>query len=138
MLRRLVGDEAFFAGLRDFYTQWRFRKAGTDDFRVVMERAAGGRSLARFFERWIYESGTPRLHFSSHVQGSTLTVRFEQKTAALYDVPVTVTVEYDDGTTTSLVVTVDDKITEARIPVAKPVKRVDANKDAAALADVER
>ena len=35
MLRRLMGDEAFFAGLRDFYATWRYNKAGTDDFRVV-------------------------------------------------------------------------------------------------------
>ena len=33
MLRRLMGDRAFFAGLRDFYTTQRFKKAGTDDFR---------------------------------------------------------------------------------------------------------
>ena len=44
MLRRLVGDEAFFAGLRDFYAKRRYKKAGTDDFQVAMEKAAGGRS----------------------------------------------------------------------------------------------
>jgi hypothetical protein len=36
-----------------FYAEWRFRKAGTDDFRQVME-AASGRELTRFFETWIY------------------------------------------------------------------------------------
>ena len=41
MLRRLVGDEKFFArhpasSMRD----WRFRKAGTDDFRLAMEKAS--------------------------------------------------------------------------------------------------
>ena len=39
MLRRLVGDETFFAGLRQFYATWKFRKAGTDDFRLAMEKA---------------------------------------------------------------------------------------------------
>ena len=33
MLRRLVGDEAFFLGVRRFYTEQRFKKAGTNDFR---------------------------------------------------------------------------------------------------------
>ena len=33
MLRRLVGDDAFFRGLRRFYRDSRFRKAGTEDFR---------------------------------------------------------------------------------------------------------
>ena len=58
MLRRLVGDEAFFAGLREFYATWRYKKAGTDDFRVAMEKA-GGRPLQRFFDRWIFGSDIP-------------------------------------------------------------------------------
>ena len=58
MLRRLMGDEAFFAGLRDFYATWRYQKAGTDDFRVSMEKA-GGQPLDRFFDRWIYGSAIP-------------------------------------------------------------------------------
>ena len=41
MLRRLVGDEAFFGGLRRFYDTWRFKKAGTDDLRRAMEEASG-------------------------------------------------------------------------------------------------
>ena len=59
MLRRLVGDEAFFRGLRRFYAESRFTKAGTDDFRAAME-AESGRSLERFFERWIYGSTLPQ------------------------------------------------------------------------------
>ena len=42
MLRRLVGDDQFFFGVRRFYAEWRFKKAGTDDFRVAMEAATGG------------------------------------------------------------------------------------------------
>ena len=33
-----MNADAFFAGLRDFYATWRYNKAGTDDFRVAMER----------------------------------------------------------------------------------------------------
>ena len=64
MLRRLVGDEAFFRGLRRFYRDSRFNKAGTEDFRVAME-AESGRSLERFFERWIYGSTLPQLTLSA-------------------------------------------------------------------------
>ena len=28
MLRRLVGDDTFFFGVRRFYSEWRFKKAG--------------------------------------------------------------------------------------------------------------
>src|SRR5438128_6153438 len=60
MLRRLVGDEAFFRGVRRFYEASRFRKAGTEELRAAME-AETGRPLARFFERWIYGSTLPQL-----------------------------------------------------------------------------
>ena len=68
MLRRLVGDEAFFAGVRKFYTEWRFKKAGTDDFRVAMESVCG-QDLKPFFESWIYGLAIPRLRFSYEVTG---------------------------------------------------------------------
>ena len=50
MLRRLVGDDSFFRGLRRFYEEHKFKKAGTDDLRRAME-AETGRPLDRFFER---------------------------------------------------------------------------------------
>ena len=55
MLRRLVGDDAFFGGVREFYNEWKFRKAGTDDFRAAMEKASG-RDLERFFDTWVFGS----------------------------------------------------------------------------------
>ena len=35
MLRRLIGDDAFFAGVRRFYADWRFKKAGTQDLQAA-------------------------------------------------------------------------------------------------------
>src|SRR5204863_438710 len=69
MLRRLVGDEAFFRGVRRFYDASRFRKAGTEDFRKAMETETG-RDLERFFERWIYGSSLPHLKVGYRVDGS--------------------------------------------------------------------
>ena len=66
MLRRLVGDEKFFAGIRSFYAAWKFRKAGTDDFRIAMEKASGA-DLTGFFDGWIYGSSVPVLGFTSTV-----------------------------------------------------------------------
>ena len=135
MLRRLVGDRAFFDGVREFYATWRYRKAGTDDFRVSMERASG-QTLDRFFERWIYADRLPELRFSSHVTDGVLHVAFEQKTTELFDVPVTVTVTYADGTTEDVVVPVTERRTDRAIPLKGRVSRVDVNRDGAALADI--
>jgi hypothetical protein len=136
MLRRLLGDEAFFAGLRDFYASWRYEKAGTDDLRRAMEKA-GGRPLERFFDAWIYGSRIPVLRFSSTVTGSQLTVHFEQK-GDVFDVPVTVTIAYADGTSTDVMVPVTERVVDRVIPLKGAVRSIDVNRDAAALAEIEK
>jgi aminopeptidase N len=136
MLRRLVGDEAFFNGLRQFYAANRFKKAGTDDLRKAME-AATKRDLNRFFERWIYDNAIPRLRFSSAVEGNELIVRFDQ-TGDVFDIPVTVGVTYADGKTAEFVVPVTEASTEARVPLTGTLRSVEPNVDDAALAHFER
>ncbi|HUQ86310.1 MAG TPA: M1 family aminopeptidase [Vicinamibacterales bacterium] len=136
MLRRLIGDEAFFSGLKQFYAYNRFAKAGTDDLRLAMQ-SASGRDLTRFFERWIYDNGIPRLRYSTAVEGNELVVRFEQS-GDIYDVPVTMAVTYTDGKTSEFVVTVNDAANEARLALTGTVRSIDANPDGAAIAIIEK
>jgi peptidase M1-like protein len=138
MLRRLVGDQAFFAGLRRFYTTWRYQKAGTDDFRVAME-SASSRTLDRFFEGWIYGTAVPRLRFSSTVDPTSrqIVVRFEHR-ADVLEVPVTVTLLYADGTSEDVVVAVADRVTERTLPLKGALRGIDVNRDNGAVAEIER
>jgi hypothetical protein len=136
MLRRLLGDDAFFAGLRTFYSDWRFRKAGTDDFRAVME-AAGGRDLKPFFEAWIYGAAIPRLRFSHRVAGAEAVVRFEHR-GDVVPVPVTVTVAYESGEVEDLVVPVTERVVERSLKLKGAVRSIEANRDHAALAEIGR
>jgi hypothetical protein len=136
MLRHLVGDEAFFSGLRDFYRTWRYKKAGTDDFRASMERATG-RKLERYFDRWIYGNGIPTLRMTSKVEAGVLRVRFDQSDL-IFDVPVTVTLTYADGTTEDVIVAVTDKSVERAIPLKRALRSFDVNRDGAALAEIVR
>jgi hypothetical protein len=140
MLRRLIGDEAFFRGIRRFYWQWRFQKAGSDDLRKAFE-AECGCSLARFFERWIYGSSLPTVKFTSSVDrtphGPELVVRFEQ-IGEVFDLPITVSIDYVDRPTANIIVPVTAQMVEKRIPLAGALRRVDANRDSAALVDLNR
>jgi hypothetical protein len=131
MLRRLVGDEAFFAGLREFYAEHRYRKAGTDDLQRAMEKASGLR-LERFFERWIFDVTLPRVRFTTATTESELIVRYEQA-GDVFDVPVTATVQYTDGRTEEHVVLVTEAAGERRFPLAGALRSVDFNRDEAAL-----
>jgi hypothetical protein len=134
MLRRLLGDEAFFAGIRRFYADRRYQKAGTEDVERAME-AASGRTLDRFFERWIYGTATPRITFRSTVADGAVTVTFEQMGDIVFDLPVTVTLVHTDGRTTEVMVPVTERRVEHRIPATGAVRQVQVNRDSAALAE---
>jgi aminopeptidase N len=60
MLRRRVGDAAFFAGVRDYYAAHRDGNAWTADFARSMAEAAG-QPLDWFFAQWIARPGIPLL-----------------------------------------------------------------------------
>jgi hypothetical protein len=140
MLRRLVGDDPFFWGLRRFYSEWRFRKAGTDDFRLAME-AATGRDLAPFFDAWIHGAAIPRLAFSYRTpDANNIVVKFEHRGDTV-PVPVTVSITYMNGETQDVVVAVTEKTVERTIalkPKAGAIRRIEANGDNAALVEIER
>jgi hypothetical protein len=127
MLRRLVGDAAFFAGIRTFYADSRFTKTSTEDLRAAMERSSG-RPLERFFERWVYGTTLPRLSFSYRVEGSELVARFEQS-GDVFDVPVTVSLRYQDGRPGSVVIPVVDRVVDARIPLSGLLRSAEISRD---------
>ena len=140
MLRLLVGDEAFFKGMRRYYAENRFRKAGTADLRKAME-AESGRSLERFFQRWIFESGIPRIRYSTAVEGQELVVRFEQASSvadtATYELPITVSMHFADKTVEQVVAVTEPSV-EKRFPLTGTLKSVEVNADGASLAVFEK
>jgi aminopeptidase N len=60
MLRQEIGDERFWAGIREYHARFRDRNTTTAEFRAVMERASG-KNLEAFFSHWLYRGGIPRL-----------------------------------------------------------------------------
>jgi len=136
MLRRLVGDEQFFSGVRQFYSKWRFRKAGTDDFRAAME-ASAGKPLGRFFDRWIYGSTLPKLKVSYRVDGSEVVLHIEQ-VGELFDVPVTLSLQYAEKRPADVTMAVSERDTELRVPLAGTLRGVEVSKDDGTLAEIVR
>jgi len=141
MLRRLIGDEAFFRGIRRFYEGSRYRKTGTDELRSAMETESG-RSLERFFERWIYGSTLPRITLSYHVESSAggpreIVLRFDQD-GEIFDVPVTVVLQYADRRSRELRVPVTERSVEVRVPADGELRTVDVSNDDGTLAEIRK
>jgi hypothetical protein len=137
MLRGLVGDEAFFSGVRRFYRTMRFKKAGTEDFRAAME-AATGRDLGRFFERWIYGSTLPRVKFSYSVAGTEVVLRAEQLGEEIFDLPLVVTLQYADRKAVEVTMPLTDRVVDMRVPLAGALRGVDVSKDHGTLAEITK
>jgi hypothetical protein len=137
MLRGLVGDEAFFAGMRRFYRTNRFKKAGTEDFRAAMETASG-MSLERFFERWIYGSSLPRLKFAYTLDGTDVVLHVEQLGDDIFDFPLVVSLQYADRKAVDIVIPVTTRSVEKRVPLAGILRGVELNKDAGTLAEISK
>src|SRR5215510_2235334 len=63
MLRKRLGDQAFFKGLRSYYNDHASANATTEDLRNALEKSSG-KNLKQFFARWIYGAGHPRYELS--------------------------------------------------------------------------
>jgi aminopeptidase N len=127
MLRRLMGDEKFFAGLRRFYAASRFRKVGTEDLRLAME-AERGQSLERFFDQWIYGTQLAKLKFSYRVEGAEVVLHAEQ-IGDVFDVPLTVTLQYADRRSVDVVLPVTEQSVDVRVALTGTLRGVDIKED---------
>jgi hypothetical protein len=58
MLRRHIGEEAFWGALRDIYQKYLFRPASWQQLRESFERRSGT-DLNLFFRQWVEHSGAP-------------------------------------------------------------------------------
>ena len=134
MLRRLVGDDAFFRGVRRFYREARFKKVGTQDFRAAMEKESG-KDLERFFERWIYGSTLPKLKVGYRVEGNEVVLHVEQ-IGEIFDVPVTVTLQYSDRRPVDVLVPVTDRVVDQRVPLEGVLRGIDVSKEDGTMADI--
>ena len=131
MLRRIIGEEAFFGGLRAFYAEFRYQKAGTGDLISAMEKASG-RELDRFFDQWIFGSDLPEARFHHQTEGTRLTLRLEQSSS--FEFPLTVRITYRSGRTQDVVMVATGPRTEQTIELSEPVRSVFPNPDHGTLA----
>lgn len=79
MLRRHLGEDAFWRGIQRYTRDNQDRSVETDDLRRALERESG-RNLERFFTQWLERPGHPKLKVALAHDGrrGLLTVTIEQ------------------------------------------------------------
>ncbi|MCS6804482.1 MAG: M1 family aminopeptidase [Acidobacteriota bacterium] len=140
MLRRVLGEERFFAALKDYGRRFAFGNASTADFQHVCE-AHYGASLQWFFEQWVYTPARPIYRASyvvspSSAQGRyTVTLNIEQQqthpiagrvgeAAMVYIMPIDVTLYYADGSSETRTVWNDARRQSFTLTATQPVTRI--------------
>jgi aminopeptidase N len=123
-LRGLLGDDAFWAGIRRYLKDNREKVVSTDDFRKAME-AASGKDLAWFFDQWTKKAGHPELKARWRFEdedGSVRVVVEQVQTlddqTPLFRLPTTLELTDDDGAK-SIPILIDGAKHEFVIPAAK-------------------
>ncbi|HEV8123328.1 MAG TPA: M1 family aminopeptidase [Gemmatimonadales bacterium] len=90
-LRGLIGDSAFFAGIRKYYSDFRDSTALSEDFQREMETTSGA-DLGWYFTQALHQPGYPKLEIVSRYDTTAkalqLTIRQTQPEAwGLYRLP---------------------------------------------------
>ena len=101
MLRKTIGEDAFWDGLRSLYRQHLFQRASWSDLQAVFERQAD-RSLEPFFRQWITRPGAPHLrleniHTVAEANGFRTTGRLVQQ-RPYYQLALDLVLETDTDT----------------------------------------
>jgi aminopeptidase N len=89
MLRRKLGDEIFWKGMKSYYDVYTNKNAMTINFQREMEKA-GNENLESFFRQWLYISGQPELKIHTETgKGTTqLIIEQSQKTLFTFDIEI--------------------------------------------------
>ncbi len=99
MLRKYVGDDAFFGALHRYLEQNKQSAVEISKLRTAFEETTG-EDLMWFFNQWFLRRGHPELHVSHSYANGAVTLRVQQVQDTLYQpvyrLPVTVTVWQKD------------------------------------------
>ncbi len=100
MLRRELGDDVFWDGIREYYRTFCNTSVLTSDFCAVMERVSC-RELTWFFRQWIQTPGHPTLKGSWHWDRKTqeVVIRLDQvqKDGTIFRFPLDIALKSEDG-----------------------------------------
>ncbi|WP_010135850.1 M1 family metallopeptidase [Ochrovirga pacifica] len=92
MLRNYLGDDKFFAGLKKYLQENKFKAAEAHQLRLALEEVSG-EDLLWFFSQWYYNYGHPRLKvtYQNDLLGNKIKVKVTQLEKE-FDFPIQITV----------------------------------------------
>jgi len=133
MLRRKLGDDLFWKGVRAYYAKYKGSNANTDDLRLIMEQTSG-QDLKQFFTQWLRTPGHPSLDVGWSYDADKGLIDFivDQKQETLFSFPLEYMVDGQKHT-----IVVKDRFDHFQIPAKAAPAAVVIDADVNLLADYE-
>jgi len=123
MLRKKVGDETFWKGIKTYYDKFKFSNASTTDFKNVMAKVSG-ENLDIFFTQWLQKVGHPILKTNWIYANNKVRIIIEQTQETLFQFPLDIELIYNDGTSEIKTIQITDKTAPYIIPTMGDVKEI--------------
>ncbi|MBI2275443.1 MAG: HEAT repeat domain-containing protein [Bacteroidetes bacterium] len=137
MLRKFVGDDAFFKSLNKYLTTNKFGNGSAHKLRLAFEEVTG-RDLNWFFNQWYFGSGHPKLEFSSSYDAPTQTahvyIKQTQTGDKLFKLPIPVDI-YHGSNKKRYTVWAENKADTFSFPVSSKPDLINIDADKATLAE---
>jgi Peptidase family M1 domain len=133
MLRDLLGDEAFFAGLAAFFEKYKYTSASTGQFRRSMEEASG-RDLNAFFQPWFYSHALPEVQVRTRSEKGETGVHLQISVSQLnadFVFPLWIAWKDESGTPRREKLIVDRRSQVFEFSLPGPPRRLEVNPEQA-------
>ncbi|MDG2437510.1 MAG: M1 family metallopeptidase, partial [Polaribacter sp.] len=133
MLRSYLGDEAFFLGLKQYLTIYKYQTAEVHQLRLIFEKLTG-KDLNWFFNQWYFGGGHPNIEISYdyNTLRKTVTVNVIQLQTEKFKFPFAIDV-FEASKRTRHHVFVDDNDASFTFPYRKQPNLIQVNADGALL-----
>ena len=132
MLRRQIGERAFWGALKDLYRERLFQPTSWRNLQTVFERQAG-KSLDTFFDQWLNRSGAPQLFLQqpriSRAENRWVVKGQVHQSAPHYALNIPVVVETATGRRQQVITLNDDQV-DFKLMVDEAPLRVMVDPDA--------
>ncbi|MGB1283354.1 MAG: M1 family aminopeptidase [Polaribacter sp.] len=136
ILRKYVGDEAFYTSLNYYLTEYQYKSAEVHQLRLAFEKITG-KDLNWFFNQWYFGSGHPKIDISYdyNTLRKTVTVNIVQNQRATFQFPFAIDI-FENGRKTRHHVFVKEKDASFTFPYTKQPTFIQVNADGVLLCEI--
>ncbi len=108
MLRKKLGNDIFWKGIKTYYSTYKFSNASTNDFKNVMAEVSS-EYLDIFFTQWLQKAGHPILKTNWIYYNNKIRIIIEQTQENVFQFPLDIEIIYKDGSSEITTIEIIDK-----------------------------